>query len=617
MTSYTEVFGGGTIYPAEPTFLSLTFAANVILQWPIEQAVGGDDIAAKIINLHPAGAGLSVAFSDAREVSTGYTATFANLESNTVTIKDQGGNTIMTVASGLVWTAYLTSNSTANGTWSTFQQGAGSSTANAAALAGAGLKAITTTLNVNMPPTTHSTNYVIVEADRANPQVWTGGVGAYTLPSAAAVTTGWYVPVSNQGTGSVTITPPSGTIDGGANLVLALGESAFIVSDATNYFTIGLGQQVNSVFDYISVNVAGTGNYTLSGPELNRIAYNLTGILTGNRNILVPSTVQQYWVTNATTGAFTLTVKTALGTGVTIAQGAQQILYCNGTDVVPAESVAVTTPVQVAQGGTGLTSGTAFGLPYFASTTTMASTAAGTTTTLLHGNAAGAPTFGAVSLATDTTGNFTDGQRFPDGSAPNPGIGFASEDTGFTRTSTTLNFVVNGVIKGSWTGADDFFNYGASNLNFAAGAVAGLRYLGTNVGGDPEGAITAITGSVYPSSDGGQQQGLYFKQSGSGNTGWRQAMLGRNAWANITSAGAVAGTAFNVTSITHVGGTGIYTVNYTTAFDAAPVPIVCPRESSALVYVNTVNLSNVVVHTTDLAGVPTDKAFAVFVAGGI
>jgi len=49
-------------------------------------------------------------------------------------------------------------------------------------------------------------------------------------------------------------------------------------------------------------------------------------------------------------------------------------------------------------------SGTQYGLPYFATTTTVGSTAAGTSTQVLHGNAAGAPTWGAVSLTADVTG---------------------------------------------------------------------------------------------------------------------------------------------------------------------------------------------------------------------
>ena len=57
-------------------------------------------------------------------------------------------------------------------------------------------------------------------------------------------------------------------------------------------------------------------------------------------------------------------------------------------------------------GGTGATSAfTQYGITYASSTTVLATTAAGTSTTVLHGNASGAPTFGAVSLTADVTGN--------------------------------------------------------------------------------------------------------------------------------------------------------------------------------------------------------------------
>lgn len=82
--------------------------------------------------------------------------------------------------------------------------------------------------------------------------------------------------------------------------------------------------------------------------------------------------------------------------------------------------------VPVANGGTGLTSGTSGGILAFTAVGTLASSGAltanqlvlgggagvaptvlgslGTTTTVLHGNAAGAPTFGAVSLTGDVSG---------------------------------------------------------------------------------------------------------------------------------------------------------------------------------------------------------------------
>ena len=59
----------------------------------------------------------------------------------------------------------------------------------------------------------------------------------------------------------------------------------------------------------------------------------------------------------------------------------------------------------VANGGTNQSAALIqYGMIYGDTTTSMASTAAGTSTTLLHGNAAGAPFFGAVSLTADVSG---------------------------------------------------------------------------------------------------------------------------------------------------------------------------------------------------------------------
>jgi hypothetical protein len=456
MTVYTEIFGGNTLYPAEPSFLSLTFSSNVTLEWPIEQAVGGDGIVAKIIELHPSGAGLSVTLGDATLVSTGYAVQFYNAEANTVTIRDDGGNSILTVASGTSWTLYLRDNSTANGLWRSYQAGAGTSTTNAASLAGAGLKAITTTLNADMPPDTHAVNYVILDADRANPQVWTGGIGDFTLPNPATVGTGWFVPIANQGSGTVTVTPAAGTIDQSGSLALAVGESAICVSDGTNYFTVGLGQAVNSQFDFISLNVAGTGDYTLSGAELNRIAYEFTGLLTGNRNIIVPSAIQQYWVDNQTSGAFSLTVKTAAGAGVTVVQGTRNILYCDGTDVLTATTFEGTTFADGSAAAPSIT---------FSNNTT---------TGLFNSSGAlGVATNGVQRAIADTTGHWTFAAP-SSGTTPtvtvtgnNANVGVLTVTSGFNLAAATPGFAVRSTAVGGFatisicggsntSGTDDF-----------------------------------------------------------------------------------------------------------------------------------------------------------------
>lgn len=58
--------------------------------------------------------------------------------------------------------------------------------------------------------------------------------------------------------------------------------------------------------------------------------------LTAARNIIVPSTSKMYVVKNATTGGFSVTVKTSAGTGVEVPNGSEMLLYCDGTNVVVA-----------------------------------------------------------------------------------------------------------------------------------------------------------------------------------------------------------------------------------------------------------------------------------------
>jgi hypothetical protein len=185
---------------------------------------------------------------------------------------------------------------------------------------------------------------------------WTGTTGTLSLTGASTLGDDWFVYVRNNGSSALTIDPNgSETINSASTLVMNPGDSAMIICDGSSFYTVGLGKSAVFTFDYTQINVAGTGNYTLSGFELNRISYSMIGVLTGNRNVIVPATVQQYWISNNTTGAFTLTVKTSAGTGVAVPQGGAAILYCNGTNVVNAQTLNVALPVPIASGGTGAT----------------------------------------------------------------------------------------------------------------------------------------------------------------------------------------------------------------------------------------------------------------------
>lgn len=353
--SFTQVFGGALTYPSQPSLLELSLQVDTVLQWPTELS-SGPNVVADIIDVTPGSAGLSITMPSALSVSVGNPVLFFNAGSDTFAVLDNDGSQIVSLTSGTAWEIYLTDNTTNAGTWRGFQFGATVSVVNAAALAGAGLKAIGTTLNQAVAVTTVNSNYTIGSADRAKFFVWNGGAGTLSLSDPGTLGNDWFVQVRNAGSGSISVTPLSGTINGASSLTFNPGDSAFIVTDGATFYTIGFGQSVTNTFDYVQINVAGSGNFTLSGSQLNRIAYKFTGVLTGNREIIVPSTVQQYWVDNSTTGAFTLSVGTAAQVSpVVIGQGTRAILYCDGTNVVDADTSTVSVPISIADGGTGAT----------------------------------------------------------------------------------------------------------------------------------------------------------------------------------------------------------------------------------------------------------------------
>lgn len=84
------------------------------------------------------------------------------------------------------------------------------------------------------------------------------------------------------------------------------------------------------------------GVRTLTPAEYRRGVIVLAGTLTGNLQVVVPSGtigMRSWLIVNTTSGAFTTTVKTASGTGVTVPQGgygAPIEVYGEGTNVYPA-----------------------------------------------------------------------------------------------------------------------------------------------------------------------------------------------------------------------------------------------------------------------------------------
>ena len=356
MPNYTDVFGGANIYPSEISYSSVALSANIVLSWP-EETSTNVNLATRIMDVTPSSTGFTITLPDAKKSGTGNTILFNNKGSNTFTVLNAGGTQVGTIASGQLWQIYLTNNSTSNGTWELLQYGATTSSANASALAGTGIVAVGALLSQSVPITAFNSNFTASTDSRAMMFNWTGAGGTLTLPDPTVVTNNWFIYVRNSGSGQLAATPPgSTTVDGVSPLAFQPGESAILACDGSNFYTIGFGQSATFAFDYTVIDIPGSGDYTLTGTELNRVAYRFTGLLTGARNIIIPATVQQYWIDNRTTGSYTFTVKVSGQTGVVLATNERGIFYCDGSDIIDADTATVSLPLQVNQGGTGATS---------------------------------------------------------------------------------------------------------------------------------------------------------------------------------------------------------------------------------------------------------------------
>lgn len=355
--SFTQVFGGTTLYPSNVSYLALALAADTTLEWPLESNTL-TPVAASIIDVSPSGA-YAITMPDASLTGVGQTTLFNNLGPSTITIKDAGGGTLLSIAAGTQWEVYLVDNTSAEGTWRTFQLGATTAQAQASALAGFGLIATGSTLSVAETVTTFNSNFTLPAGARGAAYVWTGALGTVSLIAASTLGNNWFADIRNGGTGNLTIDPASSElINGATTLVLSPGDSCRVVTDGTAWYTFGLGRSATFAFDYTSISLTGQSSpYTLSGSELNRVAYKFAGTLTANMEIVVPSTTQQYWIDNSTTGgSYTLGVRTAAQTpAINVVRNSRGIFYCDGSNVVDADTGGISTPVSIADGGTGST----------------------------------------------------------------------------------------------------------------------------------------------------------------------------------------------------------------------------------------------------------------------
>lgn len=360
-STYTDIFSGSEVPSSPQSYLQLDSNVNFTqLGWPNQADPSSftyDAIAADVIVVtffRP-----DIAMPPANEVSKGKSMIIRNAGVSTVTVSDfLFNNEIATIPAGGVYFFYVADNSTQAGTWGSFQFGAGTSAANAADLDGNGLFAINNLLNTAHSVVAVGGSLTLNANYRAQLVNYTGGAGTLAFVTAPTLGNNWFVIIKNSGSGALTLNPSgTETIDGALTITLNPSESCFVICDGTNFFTAARGIAATTVaFTRLVKSVAGGVDVTLTSTEAAFDIQEYTGIITANINVIVPTAVSRWWIYNNTTGAFTLTVKTAAGTGIAVAQGTRTILHCDGSNVVRSVDVAAGTVTSIAA-GTGLTGG--------------------------------------------------------------------------------------------------------------------------------------------------------------------------------------------------------------------------------------------------------------------
>jgi len=302
---YTSPFTGTVVTPTDVSYYPLSFSTNQTLYWPA--TVNGQQVpAARIIDCTPTASGLSIALPAGNQGTVGADILFRNLGAYSFLVTDSTGGNSFTVPVGISKYVYLTDNSTAAGIWNNVTFAAGTSVADAASLAGAGLTTVSGQLATTQNVVNITSSPTINNASRAATFVWGGGAGTITLPVGTSLSTGWFIGFRNNGTGGLIINPQSPSLLNSLTTITANpGDSGFIFYNvSTNgFYTVGFTAPSNITFTAATYDVDSipgtTYDLTAFAPIIQTyIAQSNTR--TATLAVTLPAITQLYVLTNNT-----------------------------------------------------------------------------------------------------------------------------------------------------------------------------------------------------------------------------------------------------------------------------------------------------------------------------
>ena len=338
MPTYTSPFTGTVVQPTDVSYYELNFSSNVQLYWPA--VVNPQQVpAARIIDAIPSTSGLVISLPEADQGSVGTDILIRNFGANAFTVQRFGGTGSVSIAPGVSRYFYLSDNSTAAGVWQNVTFGAGTSSADAASLAGDGLVALAGKLSVTQNIVEVSSPPTLSDASRASTFLWTSGNDTINLPTSTGLTAGWFIAFRNSGTGVLTFAAQgTSLINGAANLDVNPAESGFIIFQQStgDFYTVGLALPTNVTFTSASYDVD-----SIVGNTLDLAAYApiiqtyvaLSGTRTVDLDVTLPATTQLHVLVNNTgqpSYNVTFQISGSLQTPIAVSDGAVALVISDG-----------------------------------------------------------------------------------------------------------------------------------------------------------------------------------------------------------------------------------------------------------------------------------------------
>lgn len=338
--TYTSPFTGDIVLPTDVSYQELALTEDTQLAWPSYVPPNSGYVPlTRIVDVDPDAAGWIINLPPGNQGAAGSDVLFRNVGSNSFYVNNFNNSQSSVIAAGEARYFYLTDNSTQAGVWGNFTYGTGTSSADAAQLAGSGLASLLGKLVTSNVVSQISAAPTLNETSRAVTYVWTSGSATINLPTAASISSGWYIMLRNSGTGTLTVTPQgTSTINDNTSQGFNPGDSGLIIfdSNSNNFFTVGLAPSDHTTFSSATYDVDSIpgSTFNLSGyaPTIQTYVA-LSGTRTTDLEVDLPAVTELYvFVNNTNQNAYTIDFKVngSSQTPISVTSGSTALVLSDG-----------------------------------------------------------------------------------------------------------------------------------------------------------------------------------------------------------------------------------------------------------------------------------------------